>query len=67
MALWFRNWCDDCIICYHSTSSQKAKIWIGLTMFDTNADPIGMVLLVTCLVGIIASVVGVRMYILFKK
>jgi len=38
-----------------------------LTMFDTNTDPIGMVLLVTCLVGVIASVVGVRMYILFKK
>jgi len=36
-------------------------------MFDTNTDPIGMVLLVTCLVGVIASVVGVRMYILFKE
>jgi len=36
-------------------------------MFDTNGDPIGMVLLVACLVGVIASVVGIRMYILFKK
>jgi len=36
-------------------------------MFDTNGDPIGMVLLVACLVGVIASVIGIRMYILFKK
>jgi hypothetical protein len=36
-------------------------------MFGTNGDPIGMVLLVACMAGIIASVVGVRMYILFKK
>jgi len=36
-------------------------------MFGTNGDPIGMVLLVACMIGIIASVVGVRMYILFKK
>jgi len=36
-------------------------------MFGTNGDPIGMVLLAACMIGIIASVVGVRMYILFKK
>jgi hypothetical protein len=36
-------------------------------MFDTNGDPIGMVLLAACMIGIIASIVGVRMYILFKK
>jgi len=36
-------------------------------MFDTNGDPIGMVLLVACLVGVIVSVIGIRMYILFKK
>ena len=36
-------------------------------MFGTNGDPIGMVLLVICMAGIIASVVGVKMYILFKK
>ena len=36
-------------------------------MFGTNGYPIGMVLLVACMVGIVASVVGVRMYILFKK
>jgi hypothetical protein len=27
-------------------------------MFDTNGDPIGMVLLVACLVGVIVSVIG---------
>jgi len=36
-------------------------------MLDTNTESIGMVLLVVCLVGVIASVVGIRMYILFKK
>ena len=36
-------------------------------MFHTSGEPIGMVLLVACMVGIIASVIGVRMYILFKK
>ena len=36
-------------------------------MFGINGDPIGMILLVACMAGIIASVVGVRMYILFKK
>ena len=36
-------------------------------MFDTNGDPIGMVLLVACIIGAVASIVGVRMYILFKK
>ena len=36
-------------------------------MFGIDGDPIGMVLLIACMVGIIASVVGVRMYILFKK
>ena len=55
------------LFCYHSTSSQKAKIWIGLTMFHATGDPIGMVLLIACMAGLIASIVGVRMYILFKK
>ena len=36
-------------------------------MFGTNGDPIGMILLVACMAGIIASIIGVRMYILFKK
>jgi len=36
-------------------------------MLGTNTESIGMVLLVACLVGVIASVVGIRMYILFKK
>jgi len=36
-------------------------------MFDPNIEPIGMVLLAACVVGVIASVVGIRMYILFKK
>ena len=36
-------------------------------MLVTNTESIGMILLVACLVGVIASVVGIRMYILFKK
>ena len=36
-------------------------------MLDTNTESIGMILLVACLIGVIASVVGIRMYILFKK
>jgi|ETNmetMinimDraft_9_1059917.scaffolds.fasta_scaffold1781316_1 hypothetical protein len=36
-------------------------------MFDTNTESTGMVLLIACLVGVVASVVGIRMYILFKK
>ena len=36
-------------------------------MFHTTGDPTGMVLLIACMAGLIASIVGVRMYILFKK
>jgi hypothetical protein len=36
-------------------------------MFHTSGEPIGMVLLIACMAGLIASIVGVRMYILFKK
>ena len=31
-------------------------------MLDTNTESIGMVLLVACLVGVIASVVGIRIH-----
>jgi len=36
-------------------------------MIDTNTESFGMVLLIACIIGAVASIVGVRMYILFKK
>jgi|GEM_PF-4653250 len=36
-------------------------------MLDTNSESFGMVLLIACMIGVVASIVGVRMYILFKK
>jgi len=36
-------------------------------MIDTNTESFGMVLLIACMIGVVASIVGVRMYILFKN
>ena len=36
-------------------------------MIDTNTESFGMVLLIACIIGAITSIVGVRMYILFRK
>jgi len=36
-------------------------------MLDTNSESFGMVLLIACMIGAVASIVGVRIYILFKK
>jgi len=36
-------------------------------LLDTNTESFGMALLIACTIGAIASIVGVRMYILFKK
>ena len=40
---------------------------ILVKMLDTNTESFGMVLLIACIIGAVASIVGVRMYILFKK
>ncbi|SVC26778.1 uncharacterized protein METZ01_LOCUS279632 [marine metagenome] len=36
-------------------------------MLDTNSESFGMVLLIACMIGAVASIIGIRMYILFKK
>jgi len=36
-------------------------------MIDTNSESFGMVLLIACMIGVVVSIVGARMYILFKK
>ena len=36
-------------------------------MIDTNTESFGMVLLIACMIGVVASIVGVRIYILSRK
>jgi len=44
-----------------------ALIIITQFLRNTNSESFGMVLLIACMIGAVASIVGVRIYILFKK